>query len=41
MAGAGHEVMPPWLDQPLIDEDDDHEELLDAWLPLLNETAEP
>jgi hypothetical protein len=41
MAGAGHEVMPPWFDQLLIEEEEDHDEVLDAWLPLLKETAEP
>jgi hypothetical protein len=41
MIGAGQEVMPPELDQPLTDEEDDHEEVLDAWLALLKETAEP
>ena len=41
MIGAGQEVMPPELDQPLTDEEDDQEELLEALLSLLNETAEP
>ena len=41
MAGAGHEVIPPWFDQLLIEEEEDHEELLDALLALAKETAEP
>ncbi len=41
MAGAGHEVMPPWFDQLLIEEEEDHEEVLDALLSLAKEMAEP
>ena len=41
MTGAGHDVMPPWLDQLLIEDDDDQEELFEALLSLVNEIAEP
>jgi hypothetical protein len=41
MAGADQDVMLSWLDQPLTDEEDDHEEELDAWLSLDKEMAEP
>ena len=41
MAGAGHEVMPPCFDQLLIEEEEDHEELLEALLSLAKEMAEP
>ena len=40
-AGAGHEGMLPWLDQLLIEEEEDHEELLDELLSLAKEMAEP
>ena len=41
MAGAGQDVIPPWFDQLLIEEEEDQEELLEALLSLLNETAAP
>ena len=41
MAGAGHDVMPPWLDQLLIVEEDDQDELLDALLSLAKEIEDP
>jgi hypothetical protein len=41
MTGAGHEVMPPWFDQLLIEEVEDHEALLDALLLLAKVMAEP
>jgi hypothetical protein len=40
-AGAGHEGMLPWLDQLLIEEEEDHEELLDELLSLAKEMADP
>lgn len=33
--------MPPWLDQLLIEEDEDQVELLETLLSLANEIAEP
>jgi hypothetical protein len=33
--------MLPWLDQLLIEEEEDHEELLDELLSLAKEMAEP
>ena len=41
MTGAGHEVMPPWFDQLLIEEVEEIEALLDALLLLSKVMAEP
>jgi hypothetical protein len=41
MTGADQDVLPSWLDQLLIDAEDDQLEPLDTWLSPVKEIAEP